>query len=653
MSKHLQNQLDSSYCDLLPDNIKKDLESEYMTMSSVGVDNDEDQNKFFMILNHVPQVAKSIFDIVLNNKTALAIAAEVFRNKEKIPIDTLLGLIEAIDLALKKMMPFDIRPKIAYPQPNSRLELPRYDLTRWVSATHKIYSLVAKGHSEQEARQIVLGSWDKREKMDYDQWVKFYKEKTPEKYPKLASFNSELMLAGVPANSLKAVLPAPSGFGYNRVPPGLPQNLPQSTNDVSDVRDKIETQRSKIISRLNSAEKMLASMDGQLFAGEDQELMLKLLQDLKRRIQTANKLTVKSSLFEDHIFRTANQLRFQGKNKAAGFFFKIAQLPPLGAPPGGGAGGLFGGPTDDSGGDSLTPAPSGDKKETEELLREFFDNLKRGVNDKDDTPEEREKLEQEEAQNQVQPAPVPSPAPEVAVSEEVQEPELSEDGKAASAFDEYLKIGSGIWKQAQLPPRQQPLKPAAPAKPASVEIDGPEGQVIPNDNTDEVIDAALNSITVQNVIRRLEMLVSIYNQREISRQLAFLDIMMDRLGLASFFPQLGEAMGKALEGNQYIGNRLEEILGKLKGSVNVPSATEWVDTPRQDNPATAGIRNRLQQEEDQEEQRKEMRKQKDLAKMQQGQSGPNTAPVADGKVPEVEIREPVSRVEKQPAIQTR
>lgn len=654
INKHLQNQLDSSYCSLLPDDIKKDLESEYLTMSSVGVENNEDQNKFLLILNHIPEIAKSIFDIIINNKMALAVAAEVFKNKEKMPIDTLLGLIEAIDLALNKMLPSEIKPKIAYPQPNSMLELPKYDMTRWVSATHKIYSIVAKGHSEQEAKEIVLGSWDKREKMDYNQWLKFYKEKTPEKYPKLASFDSELTLAGVPANSLKAVLPAPSGFGYNKSYPGVPQNLPHSTNDVSDVRDKIETQRRKIISRLNSAEKMLSSIDGQMFAGPDQEFMLKLLQDLKRRIQTANKRTVNSSLFEDHIIRTANQLRFEGKRQAAGFFYKIAQLPPLGAPAGGlgGPGGLLDGSSGGVPGEASETLSKGDKKETEEILREFFDNLKRGVNDKDDTPEEREALEKAEESVEV-PAPE-VPAPEAPQASEVGEGDVSiealpdepvfEDGKeAADVWDMVMKIA-----QVPSPPTQAP-SPSAPPQPQQFQE---QSSNVTGNNTEDVIDAALNNITVQDVIKKLETLVTIYNQRDISRQLAVLDIMMDRLGLASFFPALGEAMGKALEANQYIGNRLEEVLGKLKGSLDMPQTTQWIETPRQENPATAGIRSKLEHDQNQEDQRKDMRKQKELAKMQ-GSGGPNVSPAADGKVPEAEMKEPVSRVEKQPKIETR
>ena len=53
-------------------------------------------------------------------------------------------------------------------------------------------------------------------------------------------------------------------------------------------------------------------MDGQLFAGDDQEFMLKLLQDLKRKVQTANKIRLRSSLFEDYIYRTANFLLVHG-----------------------------------------------------------------------------------------------------------------------------------------------------------------------------------------------------------------------------------------------------------------------------------------------------------------------------------------------------
>jgi hypothetical protein len=193
----------------------------------------------------------------------------------------------------------------------------------------------------------------------------------------------------------------------------------------------------------------------------------------------------------------------------------------------------------------------------------------------------------------------------------------------------------------------------------SIDPDPAEEAGVPDDNTDDIIDAALKNVTIDDVVSRLEMLVSVYNQREISRQLAILDIMMDRLGLASFFPALGEAMSKALEANQYIGNRLEGILGKVKGSVGVPDANKWIEpTPEKPNPQTAGIQQRLQQQEDEEEKRKEMRKQKDLAKMQGGGQqqvpvGPETAAAAGPPVGQAPELQRPARVEKAPPIRTR
>lgn len=664
MNKHFQRQFDSANCSLLPADIRDGVRSDFEVMSHLGIENDEDQNKFFLIRNHVPEIVHLIFNGKLNDKTARAVAAEVFRNREKNPIGTLLELIEATDLALKKMVPPELRPKLAYPQPGPRNQLPQYDVGRWVDATRHIYSLMAKGHSQEQAKQSVIGKWEHREQMDYEQWLRFYKERVPEKYPKLAQDNNFAGgLGGIPVDILQANVrgakrfPAPFPGGLDRqthkVPPGLPQ---RTEGDSDPVRDTIESQRKKLISRLNAAEKLLYSSEGQMFAGEEQELMLKLLQDLKRRIQTANKRTVRSSLFEDHVFRTANLLKIQGRDEPAAFFYKIAQLPP---PPGGGLGGgptggdLLGGMggMGDTGGDG-PPAPSsgpGDKKETHDLLKEFFDGLKRGISDKDDTPEEREQAEKEEKK----PTPAPPPAP-------AEDTGGAEGAEATAVFevDDQIKLGIGYWKpelraygQAAPVPRA-PQAPQAPVEPESDVAIEPDEEAPAGDNTDDVIEAALKSVNVNDVITRLEMLVSIYNQREISRQLAILDIMMDRIGLASFFPQLGEAMSKALEANQYIGNRLQEILGKVKGSVDAPGADEWIEVTPEDHPETEGIRNRLKEKQEKEEARKEMRKEREMARMEGGEPQAQTAQPTRPPGEEAELQRP-SRVEKAPPIRTR
>ena len=634
-NEHFQRQVDSANCECLPQDIRDGVLSDFDTMSQLGIDNDEDQNRFFLVRNHVPEIAHLIFKVKLNDPTALAVAAEVFRNKEKAPIGTLLQLIEATDLALKKMVPGHIRPKIAYPQPGSISELPKYDIGRWVTATREIYGLISKGHNPDQAKKSVIGNWEAKEQMDYEQWLKFYKERTPEKYPKLAQ--DGLFLANLPigVDSLRArhrsgKFPNPIGDMRTELP-GMPQG------DVNSARDKIEGQRRKLISRLNSAEKMLASMDGQLFAGDDQELMLKLLQDLKRRIQTANKLTSSSSLFVDQIYRAANLLKAKGKNGAAGFFYKLAQLDPSGASP-------------DVPGTTEIPSPEGNKDDTYQCLKEFFDNLERGVSDKDDTPEERKA----ERSHETPPLP-PAPAGVPAVEAPPPTPQPSATQAAASIeVSDLIKIGLGYWHpRSKFAQEAPPPPPSPPDVPPNVVEAPPPAENTPEDNTEDVIDAALKGVSINDVVNRLEMLVSIYNKREIARQLAILDIMMDRLSLSSFFPALGEAMSKALESNQYIGSRLEGVLTKLKGSIEVPGASEWIEPKIVEmNPKTTNIRNNLQQKEDEEQKRKELRKQQDLAKMQ-GAAGPDVGPAAVPVGESADLQKPVSTIERAPKIDVR
>ena len=646
-NEHFQRQVDSANCELLPEEIKGGVISDFEAMTQLGIDNDNDQNIYFFVRNYVPEIALSIFKTKLNDKIATAVSAEVFRNREKAPIGTLLELIEAIDLALNKMLPGHIRPKVAYPQPGSIQERPQYDIGRWVEATREIYTLMNKGYDQRQAKQSIIGKWEAKEQMDYEQWLKFYKERTPEKYPKIAQDAGDgLFLANMPIgiNSLRARnkrVPNPIGGLRNELP-GLPQQ------DVNQARDKIEVQRKKLISRLNSAEKMLASLDGQFFAGDDQELMLKLLQDLKRRIQTANKLTTKSSLFIDHIYRAANYLESKGRNDAAGFFYKLAQADPMAglgiAPPDGNA----------LPGTEAPPPAEGSPDDTYACLKEFFDNLTRGVSDKNDTPEERKQLKENV------PPPIPAPAAPIPAPE-VPGALVPPPATAALEVDETIKLGGGYWHPRFKSAQEAPLQPV-PNEAAPIEVEAPQVEALPaeapqeaEDNTEDVIDAALKGVSINDVVNRLDMLVSIYNKREIARQLSILDIMMDRLGLSSFFPALGEAMSKALESNQYIGSRLEGVLTKLKGSMEIPGASEWVapTKPVELNPQTAGLRDNLKRKDEEEEERKKMRKQQDIAKLQGGAAGSDVGPVAMPPGESADLQKPVSRIEKAPKIDVR
>ena len=65
----------------------------------------------------------------------------------------------------------------------------------------------------------------------------------------------------------------------------------------------------------------------------------------------------------------------------------------------------------------------------------------------------------------------------------------------------------------------------------------------------------------------IEPLMRRFKEREIVRQLSKVDMMMDALNIVSYFPELGEAIGRLIETDSYVGARLEKIVGKLRGGL--------------------------------------------------------------------------------------
>ena len=594
MNEYMQALLGSGNFGILPENIQKQIQREAEFMSQLGVEDEEDHKQFLIILQHVPNILRNIGYSNVSEDDTAKIACDIFEHRKQLSLGDMFGFMSAVARSAEKFglsVEKKAMDKVSYPQGyGGGISKPVYDIRKWINATRDIYLRMAQGESESEAEDSVTKNCDKMEKLNYKYWLNFYREKVPEKYPKMAgNFYTNESSPGmyipnpIDFSSLKAHIPHPIDKDY--------QEKPEVRQDQNAARDRIESQRHKIVSRLNSAEKLLASMDGQFFAGDDQELMLKLLQDLKRRIQISNKLTLKSSLFEDLIYRTGNLLKSQGKIEPAGFFYKLAQL---GAPPEP-MGDL---PDENLPGMPLSPDMSGgNSDETRQALQEFFDNLNnRAPGDPDDTAAERKASDNE---NDI-----------VVMAQEIREPLTT--AKAP-------------------PPVQRARPPITPIPNRNVELEKPNEDLtvkendeieVSDDKTDDIIDAALSKVNIHDVIKRLEMLVSIYNQREISRQINILDIMMDRIGLASFFPGLGEAMGKAIESGQYISTRLEDVLTKLKGSAETTEGQSWLKPQEsKEIPETANIRRNLEQKRKEDEERKEKRREKELAKLNAPEPG--------------------------------
>ncbi len=511
--------------------------ADIVSMSSSGVSCIDDEEKYIKISSilsgqnkrrHIEKISK---ELISNNAPATV-------QNIKIAADN-LGI------------------KIGYNNEGDARILPQYNLEMWVQATNGIYSRMANGMTFNDAFQDVTNGWDKMEKLDFKHWHRHYSSGESEKYKTAQFFVTPEGLTVPNVKKLSPRLPMP----VNRHPDTKPEG------DSNSVRDTVEKQRSRIIGRLNAAEKLLASMDGQMFAGDDQEYMLKLLQDLKRKVQTANKITVRSSLFQDFIYRTANMLKSTGKSKASGFFTKLAQMP-MDMPDMG---------MSDMGGSGMGEAS---KEETVTAIKKFIQMLNK---------EASVKIAQD-----LTPQPVGDIAPPAS------------------------------------PPTDIPIPNAdLPSPQIDGDVTNPDNglesaTVDKEDNTDDVIEAALGNITINDAVSRLEMIASIYKRREASRQLSILDIMMDKLGIISFFPEIGEAMAKALEANQYISTRVEDVLAKLKGTMETPETKEWTSAKEEvpASPEVEQVRQSLIADKQKEEDSKKARKEREDAKL----AGPAPAP---------------------------
>ena len=145
---------------------------------------------------------------------------------------------------------------------------------------------------------------------------------------------------------------------------------------------------------------------------------------------------------------------------------------------------------------------------------------------------------------------------------------------------------SGLPRTPEAAPAQGAPTPTTEEKPVAVDIG------------DSLIEKALANVTVKDIISKLEELAGIFKNREISRQLAVIDLMMDAVGIAAFFPNLAEATNKSLESNQYTLTRVEDILAKLRGSEALPEKIKLAPEQGAETPVQQHLSDAEQQEKE-------------------------------------------------------
>lgn len=556
----------------------------------------------------------------------------------------------------------DFGTRKAYPNNDAYMYIPgQHDTHKWLQAISDIYRQEKSGQNRIVAIRRVTSGWNIMETHDFLNWVRYYEagDHMKYKFAQLWYENPDIPNYALHIRKDKQQAETPSVSGND-----IDFAKTKATEDA-DRRDIIEKQRNKIIGRLDSAEKLLRSKDGHIFSGKEFESLLESIYQLKKKIQMVNKISSSTRLYEDLIIRQGNILTRQGFTKAAAVLYSVAQtpgqsgeqaegtpggeVPAVPAPPAEPTG--AGNPGAPGGLPSMGPgmpqgAPSSAAPESIENespppkgIADFLEGLEKSTFSTDDSSEAEDDLEVMDAEDalfvtEAQIAPGTNPAaltPDESITSNTAPAPL--DPSPVSAPDAVPDAPVKPPASVEAPTDEEPLEVTEEDLKAPAE----EGNTSVSD-FDNKMDAVFSGITVADVVAKLEDLAKIFKTREVPRQLGMVDMMLDSLGLASYFPSLSEATNKALESNNYISTRVEDILSKLRGAM----ATKTVDlkgSDEKENPEVAGIKGNLQEDADKEKARKQMRKDQESAEL--ANKGKET--------PEIEVEEDLAAPPAAPA----
>ena len=466
---------------------------------------------------------------------------------------------------------------------------PVYNLNKWLDSMRAIYAKLHFGVSFKEAFGTITDNWNEVEKQDFSAWLSYYQSNNQYKYKK-ANFYVNENIPGYFVPNTK-IAPPPIVPDLNDTISTMSSEM-QEKMEKEDKRKKIEEQRKRIIGRLHAAVKHLTSYEGHLLAGDEFEKLLTGMYDLIKQFQTVNKVSLSNQLYYDLIIRQANKLSHNGFSTSAVFLRKFAQnssgrLDASGPIPQGSVAGVAGGVEGGNLANNAPPissmtTPPPDELKEKSPLDELLENLETGgftdFNSSEDEKENEDELNEvsldDDLSVEAQMAPPMAPPSPIPASVEPME------ASPTSTVDTDLNVS--------LPEVQ-------------------EKEMAPNKDIDAIIDSALSHVTIKDVIKKIEDINSIFQNRTITRELAIVDLMLSNLGLSSYFSNLSEVVQKNHESSNYSISRLSDILMKLRGAIT----EDKIDMEGNIDvaPEVQKVQQNLKQQKIKEDNRKEMRKQ--------------------------------------------
>lgn len=606
----------------LPESMREDMIRGAEAMSAIGVSSEEDHKDFIYVSLHTKKIAEDISGQKLSQEIAAKLSDIVFTNRVGRPIDTIFNFYRAVGNGLNEMgIPIK---KMAYPlgQSGIRAENPR-NTRKWMKIMREIYLMVHHGIRYTDALNNVTAEWDVMEKKDFENWMRFYQEGAHEKYKTAKDDDMQYLQLGgdgapmIPFSALKGKLEtAPSGMPNMNRYQGTKEQDDEDAEAAAEVEaERLEARDKKVISiggRLRSVLKLLSDGDVQKLLDGKLDISIsdfvKQIQDLQRYIFLFPLKNKNSSTVEDVIIQRGNRLTAQGHPRAGELLRKIAQGVP-GAPPEAPPEG----PPDAAPEGTPPMEDVGAPPPVEELKGLDPVDMDEGFEDESDDAWVRQFKNN-----------------------------LNFNNDNVKDEDSVIDDMAEITVEAQALPIEEPTPELPPEEEAAIEVGeepdievGEEPDMLPDMAPDKAKPGAdmnsLENVTVADVVERLERVSNILKNREIPRELAWIDFMLDKIGLASYFPALAEATKSALESNQYMSTRVEDILSRLRGSIE-PESPLKLTTTEEEEAVTDDTLKRVRQNLDTVEQ-------KDRARKEQKEKG---MPEEESTVPIEELAQPVN-----------
>ena len=154
-----------------------------------------------------------------------------------------------------------------------------------------------------------------------------------------------------------------------------------------------------------------------------------------------------------------------------------------------------------------------------------------------------------------------SPVQEVAPEENVNPPETS--------TEEAPPKEEAVRSNAEIERKQQEKANAEKGKEVMKDI-----YPLPGPKEDEYEDIMKKDVSVDDASRKLEQIAGTLSDRRVIRYLAEFDIMLDKVGIASMFPELAEAQSKLIESYSYALTRVTKMLGMLSNNKAIMEMTQ-------------------------------------------------------------------------------